>query len=72
MTRAEPRTCVAGAAKRAKLMTSNRRALHVVRRIGSGEPTIEIRGALVHLRCRRRLAGPRRAAQQLRLVQLSR
>jgi hypothetical protein len=62
MTRTEPRTFLAGAAvKRAEAHDEQPSCLACGARIGSGQPTIEIRGALVHLHCamRRRKVGRR-------------
>jgi hypothetical protein len=62
MTRTEPRTLLAGAAvKRGGAHDEQPSCLACRARIGSGEPTIEIRGALVHLHCavQRRLAARR-------------
>jgi hypothetical protein len=62
MTRTEPRTFLAGEAlKRGRAHGERPSCLACGARIGSGEPTIEIRGALVHLHCavRRRRVGRR-------------
>ena len=62
MTRTEPRTFLAGAAvKRGEPHDEQPSCLACGARIGSGQPTIEIRGALVHLHCamRRRKVGRR-------------
>jgi hypothetical protein len=62
MTRIEPRTFLASAAvKRGESHHERTSCLACGARIGNGEPTIKIHGALVHMRCavyRRR--GPRR------------
>lgn len=62
MTRTEARMFLAGAAvKRGETHDEQPSCLACGARIGSGQPTIEIRGALVHLRCamRRRKVGRR-------------
>jgi hypothetical protein len=52
MTRTELRTFLAGpAVKRGRAQDERPSCLACGARIGSGEPTIEIRGALVHMRC---------------------
>jgi len=52
MTRTAPRTFLAGAAvKRGEAHHEQPSCLACGARIGSAEPTIEIRGALVHLHC---------------------
>lgn len=52
MTRTDPRTLLAGAAvKRGEANDEPPSCLACGARIGSGEPTIEIRGAPVHLHC---------------------
>jgi hypothetical protein len=60
MTRSESSTFLAGAVvKPGKAHDERPSCLACGVRIGSGEPTIKIRGALVHMRCaayRRRLA----------------
>lgn len=62
MTTTEPRTFLAGAAvMRGEAHDEQPSCLACGARIGSGQPTIEIRGALVHLHCamRRRKVGCR-------------
>jgi hypothetical protein len=62
MTRTEPRTLLADSAvKRGRAYDEQPSCLACGARISTGEPTIEIRGALVHLRCavHRRRAGRR-------------
>ena len=62
MTLTRPRTFLAGAAvKRGGAHDEQSSCLACGARIGSGQPTIEIRGALVHLHCamRRRKVGRR-------------
>jgi hypothetical protein len=60
MTRSEPSTVLASAVvKRGGADDERSSCLVCGARIGSGEPTIKIHGALVHVRCaayRRRLA----------------
>lgn len=60
MTRNEPSTFLASAVvKRDRAHDERPSCLACGARIGSGEPTIKIRGALVHMRCavhRRRVA----------------
>ncbi len=60
MTRSEPSTVLPGAAvKRGGADDGRSSCLVCGARVGSGEPTIKIGGALVHVRCaayRRRLA----------------
>jgi hypothetical protein len=62
MTRTEPRTFLAGAAvKRAAAHDERPSCLVCGARIGGGAPTIDIRGARVHLHCavQRRRVGRR-------------
>jgi hypothetical protein len=60
MTRSKPRTFLATASvRRGEAPDERPSCLACGARIGSGEPTIKIRGALVHMRCavcRRRVA----------------
>jgi hypothetical protein len=60
MTHSEPNTFLAGAVMKPGGANDERSSCLVCgARIGSGEPTIKIQGALVHLRCaayRRRVA----------------
>jgi hypothetical protein len=59
MTSSEPSTFLASPAMKRRAPDERPSCLACGARIGSGEPTIKIRGALVHMRCavyRRRLA----------------